>query len=55
MAKSRSKIKADDEEIDYDAIPEHLEQKNTETEVKHYIEGKKQTRRNNGKTRSIRK
>jgi hypothetical protein len=34
--------KADDEEIDYDAIPEHLERRNDETELKHYIEAKKQ-------------
>lgn len=55
MAKSKSKVKAQEEEIDYNAIPEHLEERITETEVQHYIEGKKQTKRNNGKTRSIRK
>ncbi len=35
------KIRLDDEEIDYDAIPNHLEPDNDESELNHYVEGKK--------------
>ena len=52
------KIRSDeeDEEIDYDEVPKHLETGNDETELNHYVEGKKikTTKRKYG-IKSIRK